>query len=380
MDSDRIVILADESANWRVAGLPQLQRLALALNKFAETLPSEQKSDIFVIWAPSTPAEQQWLPKDQRLVRCRLHSATEAAPLTGARVLSTHLLLDWRALDDVISIAPSIRDQSSSWDELAGAVDRAFRNIDATSRCIHDTTEIPQAEHWLLRHSGKSQDGVVAKFLNRPISRALSRSLLKTSLTPDAWTLSILVLPLTAFLFLCRGDYLGFVAGSLLFQLFSILDGCDGEIARAKYLESEHGRWLDNLCDVVGNVLFAVGLGLGLQRLHGGWYATEGTLCAAAVALNEWLLARGRGDARLDSQVLDETFYPRHRAMLQRAGLLVIPEEFWTLLFQLTKRDVAIFFFLLLAIANCAQWILHLWTAVAVVSLLFALIARARSR
>ena len=197
---------------------------------------------------------------------------------------------------------------------------------------------------------------------------------------PDAWTLSILALPLAGFLFLCRGDYIGFVAGALLFQLFSILDGCDGEIARAKYLESERGRWLDNLCDVAGNVSFALGLGLGLQRLHRSWYAAEGMLCAAAVAANEWLLADARAETSSGAAVLDETFYPRHRAMLQRAGILFVPEKFWRLLFQLTKRDVAILFFLLLAIAGRARWILHVWTAVAVLSLLFALIARVRAR
>jgi hypothetical protein len=380
MEPDRIVILADESANWRVAGLPQLQRLALALNKFAETLPRERKIDIFVVWRPSIAPEQRWLPEDQGLVRCQLHSATHSEVLAGARILSTRLLLEWRALADLVSIAPTTQGQSLSWEELAGACDRAFRNATAAWRCIHDTAEIPQAERWLLRQSGKSQDGVVAKLVNRPVSRALSQLLLKTSLGPDVWTLSVLVLPLVGFRFLCRGDYVGFVAGALVFQIFSIVDGCDGEIARAKYLESERGRWLDNLCDVAGNILFALGLGLGLQRLYAGWYATEGILCAGAVAVNEWLLADTRCETGSGVARLNETFYPRHRAMLQRAGLLFVPEQFWTLLFQLTKRDVATLFFLLLAIAGRAQWILHLWTVVAVTSLLLALIARLRAR
>jgi hypothetical protein len=47
-------------------------------------------------------------------------------------------------------------------------------------------------------------------------------------------------------------------------------------------------------------------------------------------------------------------------------------------LFQLTKRDVAIFFFLVLALLNLSSWILHLWTIAAGVSLTISAIATAR--
>jgi hypothetical protein len=47
-------------------------------------------------------------------------------------------------------------------------------------------------------------------------------------------------------------------------------------------------------------------------------------------------------------------------------------------LIQFTKRDVAMFIFLLLAIANLGQWILHLWITVSTVTL--ALTARTHVR
>jgi hypothetical protein len=72
--------------------------------------------------------------------------------------------------------------------------------------------------------------------------------------------------------------------------------------------------------------------------------------------------------------------YVRHRALIQRSGLLFLGEKVVWWLFQLTKRDVAIFLFLLLAIAGRPQWILHLWIAVSTVTLLLALIARLRAR
>ena len=107
---------------------------------------------------------------------------------------------------------------------------------------------------------------MVSKFLNRPISRVITRLLLKLPITPNAWTILIFALAPVAFVFLMRGDYIGFLAGTALFQLINILDGCDGEIARAKYLDSERGRRLDAFCDFVANLIFVLCLGIGLFR------------------------------------------------------------------------------------------------------------------
>src|SRR5882757_10399368 len=82
----------------------------------------------------------------------------------------------------------------------------------------------------------KPQDGFVSRFLNRPISRRITSVLLKFPIHPSTWTISICVLPLIASVFLVRGDYVSIVIGAAIFQVFSILDGCDGEIARAKNL------------------------------------------------------------------------------------------------------------------------------------------------
>src|SRR5436309_14277681 len=95
----------------------------------------------------------------------------------------------------------------------------------------------------------KPQDGFVSRFLNRPISRRITRFLLKLPIHPNGWTISIFVLPLIAGAFLVRGDYASVVIGEAIFQAFSILDGCDGEIVRAKNLESTFGIRLDDLCD-----------------------------------------------------------------------------------------------------------------------------------
>src|ERR1043166_260516 len=158
--------------------------------------------------------------------------------------------------------------------------------------------------------SGKPQDGIVSRFFNRPISRSITRVLLRFPITPNAWTMSIFPLLIVAFLFLLRGNYLGFVVGCAIFQLYSILDGCDGEIARAKNLVSESGGRLDTLFDTIGSFLLMLGVGLGLRAQV---YLLEGIFCALLIAVNEVWLHKTKSDEELPPNEISAALYPRHR-------------------------------------------------------------------
>jgi phosphatidylglycerophosphate synthase len=218
----------------------------------------------------------------------------------------------------------------------------------------------------------KPQDGFVSRFLNRPISRRITRVLLKFPIHPSVWTISIFVLPLIASVFFVRGDYFSVVIGAGIFQAFSILDGCDGEIARAKNLESKFGERLDQFCDFLASLLYVLALGLGLHR------SSEGIVCAVLITVNEWLLRTGRSEMSVASSALHESLYARHRRMIGHSGLLSLGERFVWWLFQLTKRDMAVFVFLILASLGLADWILHLWIIVAGASLILSAIAAIR--
>lgn len=219
----------------------------------------------------------------------------------------------------------------------------------------------------------KPQDGFVSRFLNRPISRRITSFLLKFPIHPNAWTISIFVLPLIASVFLVRGDYVSVVIGAAIFQVFSILDGCDGEIARAKHLESKFGERLDYFCDFLASLIYVLALGLGLR------HSAEGIVCAGLITANEWLLRGGRNEMQIVSAMLDESFYARHHGMIGHSGLLNLGEGFVWWIFQLTKRDMAILVFLVFALLGLAVWILHLWTIVAAASLIVSAIATIRS-
>ena len=219
----------------------------------------------------------------------------------------------------------------------------------------------------------KPQDGFVSRFLNRPISSRITRLLVRFPIHPTAFTASIFVLPLVAGVFFLHGSYLSILMGAAIFQVFSILDGCDGEIARAKNLESKFGERLDNLYDFLGSLIYVLALGTGLNHFK------EGVVCAVLITANELVLRWGTGAKRVDSEDFHESFYARHHGMIGHSGLLNFGERFVWWLFQLTKRDVAIFVFLILALLNLPIWILHLWTIAAGASLVISAIATARA-
>jgi len=363
----RAVIFADESASWKVAGLRQLERLALALDELA--VARGERLEIYAFWSPGIPQSQRFVPRHPRLSRVEFTTA----PLDSADLLlSTRVLLHRNSSSLLPEMEPKKHEQlTQNFAQLSSEVRSRWAGSSPTEGrdYLEDSAQIGLCEKRLLRGSGKSQDGLVSRFLNRPISRAISRVLLKTSITPSAWTLAIFVLPLIGAAFLARGDYLSVLAGLIVFQIYSILDGCDGEIARAKYLDSSRGRALDSWCDILGNLLLALSLGYGLSEHSSSlFYWAEGIIVAGLIAANELLLlfsAPSAGQVR-------SGLYPRHQHVVESSGLLFFGERFAWWLIQLTKRDVALLFFVLLALLRQPPWILHLLGGSALITLALA--------
>lgn len=365
------LILADETARWRIAGLTQLDRLALALNELVEAESSDQFVDVIIFWQPNIPSAARWLPRHPRITRVRATEDVTSLP-TGARVLHTSLFVPRDGLADFLTgTAPSTVEQapeqsSSAWTELMGRFQQTIQPGTRREACqlVKNDEDIARCEKRLLGTMGKSQDGLISRFLNRPLSRRLSRVLLRYDITPIAWTMYAFALPCLAFLFLAHGSYAGILAGAIIFQIYSVVDGCDGEIARATYQESERGGRIDDFLDMLGSILFVIGLGLGLFRSESSFYLLEGLACAAVIAVNEWTLRRVKIDAAPASEKLRGALYPRHRRLLALSGSGLLGEKNLWWILQFTKRDVAIFAFLILAALDQSPWILHLWLAV----------------
>ncbi|NOX91276.1 MAG: NTP transferase domain-containing protein [Gammaproteobacteria bacterium] len=126
---------------------------------------------------------------------------------------------------------------------------------------VDDPAAFQRAEQVLLKRlRDKPNDGPVARYLNRPLSVRMSRYLVQRDVTPNQISLfSFLCSVLAAGLFML-GGYFFLIVGGVLAQFASIIDGCDGEVARLKYQSSDVGGWYDAVLDRYADAFLLFGL------------------------------------------------------------------------------------------------------------------------
>lgn len=147
------------------------------------------------------------------------------------------------------------------------------------------------AERALYARLGRPGDGWFTRLVDRRVSRALTRLMLPTGVTPNQVTLGSIAMGIAAGLLFATGDPRAETAAALLFLLSTIVDGCDGEIARLTFQESEFGARLDVIGDNVVHLCLFGGIACGLYRraadprvaLLGGALVTGVVLAMAAV-------------------------------------------------------------------------------------------------
>ena len=137
----------------------------------------------------------------------------------------------------------------------------SWQRIECPEDCIAAESKL---ERWLV----KPTDGVFAR-MNRRISIPISRKLIQFPITPNMVSLGILCVSLVASGCFAVGGYWYPLLGAVLGVMTSVLDGCDGEVARLKLQASEFGTWLDTICDYCYYVTTFAGIALGLVRSTG---------------------------------------------------------------------------------------------------------------
>jgi len=130
----------------------------------------------------------------------------------------------------------------------------------------------------VIRSVGSGSEGFVSRHLNRKLSTPITRLMLTTPVNPDQ-------VSAIAFLTAVGGAaaMLGnrWRLGAALVQLSSILDGCDGELARARLESSPRGAVFDATLDRLADGLVIAGMatGAGSKRAHwAGYLALTGAL------------------------------------------------------------------------------------------------------
>lgn len=233
LEARGLVVDARTEEAWEpLLGLRRYQRALLAA-KHAEL-------DELWLWLPAEPtrrAEAEAWSRDPRLGQAQVHLTSDEAELPAL---------------------PRVRG-GATFDAAAAAA--IARGADPQEAGFFFPPETPGAGAALLRSLENVCDGLVDTYLNRPLSRLISRGLVKTGISPNAVTLLACALALIGVAGIATRDYELALAGALLFQLSAALDCVDGELARLTYRFSPLGARLDLTLDNVAHVLLFLALG-----------------------------------------------------------------------------------------------------------------------
>jgi len=286
----RIVLLAPDDAGLPgAATMSDWTRLRTAL---------EPGTPEPLLIAPTTIlAETGWL---ERLARMRIEAfAWAAAPgrllMLGAAAAPEALV--------ALGADGGARDMAAIHARLArrfGAPAPMPEGVDPM--LVAAPADVRAAERRLLRALVKDTDGFMARHVERPISLAISRRLASTAVTPNQMTLASMAIGLAGAPFFLSAEWPWQTAGALLFLAHSILDGCDGELARLKFQESRWGGvldfWSDNIVHIATFSCMAVGWSRAIDEawpLLLGAAAVLGNLASAGFV--HWRMMRAKDGA-----------------------------------------------------------------------------------
>ena len=104
--------------------------------------------------------------------------------------------------------------------------------------------------------ASSSLEGPVSRYLNRRLSRPLARLLTRTPATPNQVSVAAFLLAGGALALLGVGRN---IEAGVLIQASSVVDGADGDLARAKGLATRFGGLLDAVLERCGDVAGASG-------------------------------------------------------------------------------------------------------------------------
>jgi len=238
---------------------------------------------------------------------------------------------------------------------------------------LRTSDDIKLATSLQVKALRRPTDGIISRWLNRPVSLWLSKNIFcRTALTPNQITfIAALVGWVGIGLVLWWKNYWWTVLGAALFHISSVLDGCDGEVARLRFQFSRFGEWFDNVLDEVNNALFIGAIGLGIWHRGGhevyAWAAAFHLVTVFLVdSATFYQLIRYRGGSgSIDNM---RWFFQKST---NAVALAFSNKSSGSWIMQMVRRDFYIFLLLVLAIFD----ILHFgfWLSITVDLALFVL-------
>ncbi|HET9854089.1 MAG TPA: CDP-alcohol phosphatidyltransferase family protein [Methylomirabilota bacterium] len=218
-------------------------------------------------------------------------------PETLAVDASLTAVVESAGIDEVLRSAGEAVGVQDLITALSRRLARATEAEDPAGRILlGGAAGVQAAEDWLLRSLIKDTEGFMSRHVERRVSLAITRRLVGTRMTPNQMTLVSLTIGLLGSPFFLSAEPWHQIVGSLLFLTHSILDGCDGELARLKFQESPTGArldfWGDNLVHVAVFGCMAGGWSMAEASL---WPLLLGALAITGTAASAYLVAHRDG-------------------------------------------------------------------------------------
>ena len=298
-----------------IAGLPLVRRIVLAAERagFDRILVHPRACPSWPLLAGTAAARLDGDPplvSRARLVLVPANVLPQARWLRALREMpldpetlavdaSLTAVVESAGIDEVLRSACQAAGAEDLIATLSRRLARATEADDPAGRfALGDGAEAPAAEDWLLRSLIKDTEGFMSRHVERRISLAITRRLVGTRITPNQMTLVSLSIGLLGAPFFLSAEPLHQLIGALLFLTHSILDGCDGELARLKFQESPAGArldfWGDNLVHVAVFGCMAMGWS---QAEASRWPLLLGALAITGTAASAYLVAHRDGAA-----------------------------------------------------------------------------------
>lgn len=226
---------------------------------------------------------------------------------------------------------------------------------------------VPKASE-ILKATARPGDGLVSRWLNRPISQRISAIVLLIPAARPVYVTvfnALVALAMVIVMFVPGGET-GLLLGGILFQAASVLDGVDGEMARATFRSSASGAALDSAVDMATNLLFLVGITANLALRDGDEIGWIGGWAILLLVVGATLIARR---TRAGGE-------PLNFNLLKRSGRIRGPFDlvFWFIQ-TLSSRDCFAFLYMVLIIAGLERTALWIFASVATIWFPYLLIS-----
>ena len=393
-----------------VGGLPLFLRTVLMLQRaglqeivvlagddeteLKRLLRDDPRVTVSVRWRPT----REFPPDDHRTWDALAHEVKGACLIVGAQMVMARQLIealgresdveqgaltvvcDGRATEvavlpsSLMRVSTPIRGEGPPIRALLGraqadgraTVVEIFSQSPYWSLNVRDAGAAREAERMLFQSLRGPYEGWVDTYFNRKVSALLSRLFLALRLSPNAITLVATAIGLLAAAAFAGGSYAAGLAGALLFQLSTIVDCCDGEVARLTFTESPFGERLDIMTDNVVHMAIFAGIGWGAFVAQGGWQNAHplawlplalGGAAVFANVMSLWLVTRAKTLQARQAWQDPERATPVEFILKNMAS-----RDFSVLLLLFALVGKLPWFLWLTAIGANAFWIMLAWT------------------